>query len=59
MLVTALSPVRGYDKAAKLAHDAEQKKISLAEANQVLKFLSKEEFDIVVDPYKMTKGGLL
>ncbi|AJI72465.1 fumarate hydratase [Francisella tularensis subsp. novicida GA99-3548] len=59
MLVTALSPVIGYDKAAKLAHYAEQKDISLAEANQELKFLSKEEFDKVVDPYKMTKGGIL
>ncbi|ABK89130.1 class II fumarate hydratase [Francisella tularensis subsp. novicida] len=59
MLVTALSPVIGYDKAAKLAHYAEQKNISLAEANQELKFLSKEEFDKVVDPYKMTKGGIL
>ncbi|APD49826.1 class II fumarate hydratase [Francisella hispaniensis] len=59
MLVTALSPVIGYDKAAKMAHYAEQKNISLAEANQELKFLSKEEFDKVVDPYKMTKGGIL
>ncbi|MBK2356241.1 class II fumarate hydratase [Francisella hispaniensis] len=59
MLVTALSPVIGYDKAAKLAHYAEQKNISLAEANQELKFLSKEEFNKVVDPYKMTKGGIL
>ncbi|AEB28065.1 class II fumarate hydratase [Francisella hispaniensis] len=59
MLVTALSPVIGYDKAAKMAHYAEQKNVSLAEANQELKFLSKEEFDKVVDPYKMTKGGIL
>ena len=59
MLVTALSPVIGYDKAAKLAHYAEQKNISLVEANQELKFLSKEEFDKVVDPYKMTNGGIL
>lgn len=36
-----------------------KKNISLAEANQELKFLSKEEFDKVVDPYKMTKGGIL
>ncbi|MDE4957371.1 class II fumarate hydratase, partial [Francisella tularensis subsp. holarctica] len=50
MLVTALSPVIGSDKAAKLAHYAEQKNISLAEANHELKFLSKVEFVKVVDP---------
>ncbi|ORM38928.1 class II fumarate hydratase [Francisella endosymbiont of Ornithodoros moubata] len=59
MLVTALSPVIGYDKAVKMAHYAEQKNISLAEANEELKFLSKDEFDKVVDPYKMAKGGRL
>ncbi|ALB02055.1 fumarate hydratase [Francisella persica ATCC VR-331] len=59
MLVTALSPVIGYDKVAKMVHYAEQKNISLAEANEELKFLSKDEFDKVIDPYKMAKGGRL
>ncbi|APC97893.1 class II fumarate hydratase [Francisella frigiditurris] len=59
MLVTALSPVIGYDKASKMAHYADQKNISLDEANKDLKFLSEEEFKKVVDPYKMTKGGIL
>ncbi|WP_440616558.1 class II fumarate hydratase [Cysteiniphilum sp. 6C5] len=53
MLVTALSPVIGYDKASQLAHYADEHDTSLSEANQVLKFLSQSEFDQVVDPYKM------
>ncbi|MFC4892878.1 class II fumarate hydratase [Pseudofrancisella aestuarii] len=59
MLVTALSPVIGYDKASKMAHYADQKNISLAEANKYLKFLSEDEFKKVANPYKMTKGGIL
>ncbi len=53
MLVTALSPVIGYDKASQLAHYADEHDASLSEANKVLKFLSQQEFDQVVDPYKM------
>ncbi|WP_071304838.1 class II fumarate hydratase [Francisella tularensis] len=59
MLVTALSPVIGYDKASKMAHYADSNNLSLAEANNALGFLSEEEFNKVVDPYKMTKGGIL
>src|SRR5499433_2322099 len=44
MLVTALSPIIGYDKCAKLAHYAHEHDLSLREANQALKFLSDEEF---------------
>ncbi|MED7819528.1 MULTISPECIES: class II fumarate hydratase [unclassified Francisella] len=58
MLVTALSPVIGYDKASQLAHYADENNLSLAEANKVLKLLSEDEFNKVVDPYKMTKGGI-
>lgn len=59
MLVTALSPVIGYDKASKMAHYADSNNLSLADANKALGFLSEEEFNKVVDPYKMTKGGIL
>ncbi|MEY8673864.1 class II fumarate hydratase [Francisella philomiragia] len=59
MLVTALSPVIGYDKASKMAHYADSNNLSLAEANKILGFLSQEQFNKVVDPYKMTKGGIL
>ena len=55
MLVTALSPIIGYDKCAKLAHYAHEHDLSLREANRALKFLSDEEFQKVVRPETMTK----
>jgi fumarate hydratase, class II len=55
MLVTALSPIIGYDKCAKLAHYAHEHDLSLREANQALKFISDEEFQKVVRPAAMTK----
>ena len=55
MLVTALSPIIGYDKCAKLAHYAHEHDLSLREANQALKFLLDEEFQKVVRPETMTK----
>ncbi len=53
MLVTSLSPTIGYDKASKLVHYAYEKNISLKEANQKLAYLREDEFDKLVDPYKM------
>jgi fumarate hydratase class II len=53
MLVTALSPVIGYDKAAVLAHYAEEHQCSLKEANAVLTVVPAEEFDQLVDPSRM------
>ncbi len=54
MLVTALSPVVGYDKAAKIAHTAHVDGSSLKEAAQKLGYLSAEEFDRLVRPEAMT-----
>lgn len=54
MLVTALSPVIGYDKAAEVAHYAMEKNISLREAVLETKTISEEEFNSIVDPRKMT-----
>ena len=54
MLVTALNPHIGYDKAAKLAKHAHQKKISLREAAVELGILSGEDFDKFVKPEEMT-----
>jgi fumarate hydratase class II len=54
MLVTALSPKIGYDKAAEIAHQAHQQHISLREAASKLGHLSPEEFDELVKPEKMT-----
>ncbi len=54
MLVTALSPVIGYDKCAKIAHIAFEQDLSLREACLKLGYLSGEEFDKIVIPEKMT-----
>ncbi len=54
MLVTALSPKIGYDKAAKIAHDGARDHSSLREACFKLGYLSGEEFDALVRPADMT-----
>jgi fumarate hydratase class II len=53
MLVTALSPVIGYDKASKIAHYALDNDLTLKQAALKLGFVTEEEFDRVVDPAKM------
>jgi fumarate hydratase, class II len=53
MLVTALSPVIGYDKASKIAHYAMDNDLTLKAAALKLGFVTEEEFDRVVDPAKM------
>jgi fumarate hydratase class II len=53
MLVTALSPVIGYDKASKIAHYAIDNDLTLKAAALKLGFVSEAEFDRVVDPAKM------
>jgi fumarate hydratase class II len=54
MLVTALAPKIGYDKAAKIAHTAHVEHTSLREAALKLGYLSGEEFDQLMRPEKMT-----
>jgi fumarate hydratase class II len=54
MLVTALNPHIGYDKAAQVAKNAHKKKISLRESAVELGFLTGEEFDQKVNPEEMT-----
>jgi fumarate hydratase class II len=53
MLVTALSPVIGYDKASQIAHYAMDNDLTLKEAALKLGFVTEELFDRVVDPAKM------
>jgi fumarate hydratase, class II len=53
MLVTALNPVIGYDKSAKIAHHAHVNDLSLKEAAVALGFLTAEEFDKHVKPQEM------
>jgi fumarate hydratase, class II len=53
MLVTALSPVIGYDKASEIAHHALDNDLTLKASALKLGFVSAEEFDRIVDPKKM------
>ena len=55
MLVTALVPVIGYDKAATIAHYAMEHDQTLKEAALELGFVDEKTFDRVVDPKKMVK----
>ena len=55
MLVTALSPVIGYDKASKIAHYAMDNDLTLKAAALKLGFVTEDEFDRIVDPNKMVK----
>jgi fumarate hydratase class II len=55
MLVTALSPVIGYDKASKIAHYAMDNELTLKEAALKLGFVTEKLFDRVVDPVKMVR----
>ena len=53
MLVTALNPHIGYDKAAEVAEKAYKDNLSLREAIIDLGYMSGEEFDQLVQPEKM------
>ena len=53
MLVTALSPVIGYDKASRIAHFANDNDLTLKSAALKLGFVSEAEFDRIVNPSKM------
>ncbi len=53
MLVTALAPVIGYDKASEIAHYAVDHDLKLREAAIQLGYVKPEEFDRLVNPLKM------
>ncbi len=55
MLVTALNPHIGYDKAAKVAKKAYSENLSLREAIVKLDYMSEEDFDKLVQPEKMIR----
>ena len=55
MLVTALAPVIGYDKASKIAHHAMDNDLTLKAAALQLGFVTEVEFDRIVDPGKMVR----
>jgi fumarate hydratase class II len=58
ILVTALNPVIGYELGARIAKTAYAEKRSLKEVALELTDLSEEELDKILDPYRLTLGGL-
>jgi fumarate hydratase class II len=58
MLVTALSPHIGYDKAAQVAHEAHKHGTTLKESAVRLGYVTEEEFDKIVRPEEMVKPGI-
>jgi fumarate hydratase, class II len=58
MLVTALNPHIGYDKAAAVSKKALKENISLKEACVALGYLSPADFDRLVKPEEMTRPGV-
>ncbi|HET8996036.1 MAG TPA: class II fumarate hydratase, partial [Acetobacteraceae bacterium] len=53
MLVTALAPVIGYDKASQIAHHAAEHDLTLKQAALQLGLVDEQTFDRVVDPARM------
>lgn len=58
MLVTALNPVIGYDKAAEIAKKAYAERRPVKEVAAELTDLTPEELNKLLDPRKLTKGGI-
>jgi fumarate hydratase class II len=58
MLVTALSPVIGYDKAAAIAQKANDEGLTLKEAALKSGCIDEKRFDAIVDPKKMVGHGV-
>ena len=53
MLVTALAPAIGYDRASEIAHKADDEGTTLREAALASGYISAEDFDRIVDPRGM------
>jgi len=58
MLVTTLNPLIGYDKAAQIAKKSYAEGRSIKEVAAEMTNLSKEELDRLLDPVRLTKGGI-
>jgi len=56
MMVTALSPVIGYDKAAEISYYAIDHDLTLKQA-ALANGVSEDLFDRVVNPLALTRGG--
>ena len=55
MLVTALTPKIGYDKAAQVAHEAYEKGLTLKQVCMRDRLMTEKEFDQLMDPRSMIK----
>lgn len=58
ILVTALNPVIGYEKAAKIAKIAYKERRPIIDVADEHTELSKEELMVLLDPTKLTEGGI-
>ena len=58
MLVTALSPVIGYDNASSIAHKANDADLTLREAALASGYIDEQRFDAIVDPATMVGHGV-
>jgi fumarate hydratase class II len=58
ILVTALNPVIGYSKAAEIAKKAYAEKRSVVDVAEELSGLSRQELEVLLDPNKLTFGGI-
>ncbi len=58
MLVTALAPHIGYDKAAQMAKKAQHEGTTLKQAALALGFVSEQQFADWIVPLDMTRPGL-
>jgi fumarate hydratase class II len=57
MLVTALAPHIGYDRAAQIAKKAQHEGSTLKQAALALGFVTEKQFDAWIDPLAMTRPG--
>ncbi len=58
ILITALNPIIGYEKAAEIAKQAYQENRAIIEVALENTQLSKEELQVLLDPARLTKGGI-
>ncbi|MGQ9907486.1 MAG: aspartate ammonia-lyase [Candidatus Flexifilum sp.] len=58
ILVTALNPIIGYENGAKVAKRALAENRSIKEIVVEMGLMKAEDVDKVLDPYKMTEGGI-
>ena len=59
VLVTALNPLIGYDRASEIAKKAFKESRPVKEVAREMTDLSDQELDEALDPIKMTKGGFM